>query len=161
MLEQMTMEQTILDAAREVFETMIFMDIEPAGSEPQDSSPEGTALMGSITFRGGLEGCLTICLSEACARSIAANMLGMDSGDQLSLSEVGDAVGEVANMTMGSIKHRIQNTYTDLQVSIPTVVSGRQLFPMPGEDFTRGQVNTTLDEIFPVTFSMYYKQAQN
>ncbi|MEN6308352.1 MAG: chemotaxis protein CheX [Anaerohalosphaeraceae bacterium] len=161
MLEQLTMEQTILDAAREVFETMIFMDIESAEAASQESSPEGAALMGSITFRGGLEGCLTICLSEACARSIAANMLGLDGGDKLSLAEVGDAVGEVANMTMGSIKHRIQNTYNDLQVSIPTVVSGRQLFPMPGEDFSRGQVCTTLDEIFPVTFSMYYKQTQN
>jgi chemotaxis protein CheX len=159
MLEQMTMEQTILDAAREVFETMIFMNIESCEGEPE--SEEGAALMGSITFRGTIEGCLTISLSEACARSIASNMLGIEDSASLSLCEVGDAVGEVSNMTMGSVKHRIQGAHADIQVSIPTVVSGRQLFPMPGNEFTRGHVNTKLDEKYPVVFSIYYKHTEN
>jgi chemotaxis protein CheX len=156
MIEQMTIDQTVLDAAREVFETMIFMDIE--ASAEANPTLDGATLLGSITFRGMLDGCLTICLPEACARSIAANMLGADKPEEVDEVAIADAIGEVANMTMGSIKHRIQNVYTDIQVSIPTVIAGRQLYPKPGPDFNRSMVSTTLDETYPVTFSLFFKQ---
>lgn len=156
MIEQMTIDQNMLDAAREVFETMIFMDIEASA----DANPpiDGTTLLGSITFRGSLEGCLTICLSEACARVIAANMLGIDNPNEVDEMAIADAIGEVANMTMGSVKHRIQNIYTDIQVSIPTVIAGKQLYPKPGPDFNRSAISTTLDETYPVTFTLFFKQ---
>lgn len=157
MLEQLTLDQTMLDAAREVFETMIFMDIETSA----DANPqmEGTTLLGSITFRGTLDGCLTICLPETCARSVAANMLGAEDPSQVDEVAIADAIGEVANMTMGSIKHRIQNTYSDIQVSIPTVIAGRQLYPKPGPDFSRSMVSAKIDEAFPITFTLFFKHA--
>lgn len=159
MIEQVTIDQTVLDAAREVFETMIFMDIEAAA---EDNPPlDGSTLLGSITFRGTLEGCLTICLSEICARVIAANMLGADNPEEVDEMAIADAIGEVANMTMGSIKHRIQNVYSDIQVSIPTVIAGKQLYPKPGPDFQRSMVSTTLDQTHPVTFTLFFKQARN
>ncbi len=156
MIEQLMVDQTILDAAREVFETMIFMDIEVS----PDSNPtiEGTTLLGSITFRGALDGCLTICLSEAAARSIAANMLGVDNEGEIDEVAIADAIGEVTNMTMGSIKHRIQNVYPDIQVSIPTVIAGKQLYPKPGPDFNRGMVAATLNEKYLITLTLFFKQ---
>jgi len=157
MIEQMTIDQTVLDAAREVFETMIFMDIE--ASAETNPPLEGSTLLGSITFRGSLDGCLTICLSETCARGIAANMLGVDKPEEVDEVAIADAIGEVANMTMGSVKHRIQNTYTDIHVSIPTVIAGKQLYPKPGPDFHRSMVSTMLDGTHPVTFTLFFKQA--
>jgi CheY-specific phosphatase CheX len=156
MLEQLTIDQTILDAAREVFETMIFMDIETSS----DASPivEGATLLGSITFRGALDGCLTICLSETAARSVAGNMLGIDNEGEIDEVAVADAIGEVANMTMGSIKHRIQNVYPDIHVSIPTVIAGKQLYPKPGPDFSRSMIAAMLNETYPITFTLFFKQ---
>jgi len=159
MLEQLTIDQTVLDAAREVFETMIFMDI--AASLETNPTIEGTTLLGSITFRGALDGCLTICLSEAAARSVAANMLGVDNEGEIDEVAIADAIGEVANMTMGSIKHRIQSIYPDIQVSIPTVIAGKQLYPKPGPDFSRGMVSAMLNEIHPITFTLFFRQSKH
>jgi CheY-specific phosphatase CheX len=85
-------------------------------------------------------------------------MLGMDNPAEVDEVAIADAIGEVANMTMGSVKHRIQNVYTDIQVSIPTVIAGRQLYPKPGPDFSRSMVSTMLDETHPVTFTLFFKQ---
>jgi chemotaxis protein CheX len=156
MIEQLTIDQTVLDAAREVFETMIFMDIE-ASSDPNPAM-EGITLLGSITFRGALDGCLTICLTEAAARSVSANMLGVDNESEIDEVAIADAIGEIANMTMGSIKHRLQNTYPDVQVSIPTVIAGKQLYPKPGPDFNRSMVAAMLNETYPITFTLFFKQ---
>jgi chemotaxis protein CheX len=74
-----------------------------------------------------LEGCLGVCCSTACAKSIAANMLGMEPGVEVSDSEVHDAIGEVTNMVMGSFKARVIEQSGDIQVSIPSVVRGTRL----------------------------------
>jgi chemotaxis protein CheX len=160
MPEQMTMEQTVLDAARKVFETMIFMDI---GTETSNDSAtqdviSEPSLMGSITFRGGLEGCLTICVLQNCAKVIAANMLAMDSGDDISQQEICDAIGEVANMTMGSVKHSLQNSYPDIQLSIPTVVVGREMANVNKEQFSESHIHAMLDGQYPIAFNFIYRQ---
>jgi chemotaxis protein CheX len=160
MPEQMTMEQTVLDAARSVFETMIFMAIETEASN--DSAKQNTtaepSLMGSITFRGSLEGCLTIGVLQNCAKVIAANMLAIDSSEEISEQEICDAMGEVANMTMGSIKHFLQNVHSDIQLSIPTVVAGREMTTVNKEQFSENRVHAMLDGQYPITFNFMYRQ---
>ena len=59
MIEQICFGKTLIESAKEVFETMAFMDLTES-TEP-DQSLKDLALLGSITFKGGLEGCLTIC----------------------------------------------------------------------------------------------------
>ena len=120
MLDQLCMNDVLLDAAKEVFQTMIFLGIERSS----DAKPatEHDTLLASITFKGDLEGCLGICCDLSCARTVAANMLGMESGDQMAEPEVVDAIGEVTNMVMGSVKTRLQEVAPSVEVSIPTVV---------------------------------------
>ncbi|MHC4425098.1 MAG: chemotaxis protein CheX [Planctomycetota bacterium] len=125
MVDEVCLNDALLTGATEVFETMIFMDINE--SSEQQHNVEGDTLLGSITFTGDLEGCLAICCSVACARTIALNMLGMEQTEDLAEEEIADAMGEVANMVMGSVKSRIQETAGNLNVSIPTVVRGRKL----------------------------------
>jgi len=81
MLTATCFKDALLDGAREVFETMVFMAL----AESEQNGPEigEMALLGSITFKGDLEGCLTICCGATCARTIAANMLGMDTSEEL------------------------------------------------------------------------------
>lgn len=125
MINEMCLTETLLESVKEVFETMIFMSVEKA---PDDAPQiEDNAIMGLITFKNGLKGCLTICCSEKCARTIAINMLGMNPQDDIDAAGIKDAFGEVTNMVMGSIKSRIQDNSSNLQVSIPTIISGNQL----------------------------------
>ena len=107
MITTVSLKDALLDGAREVFETMVFMAMEESSDDT--ASLGDTTLLGSITFKGDLEGCLGVCCDEPCARTIAANMLGMPAGDELSENDVSDAIGEIANMVMGAVKARIQN----------------------------------------------------
>ena len=120
MTTALALKETLLDSAKEVFESMVFMALNEVDGEMADASE--VTLLGTITFTGSLEGCLSVCCSQRCAQTIAANMLCMDSPDELSDEDVIDAVGEIANMVMGSVKTRLQDHVANLTISIPSVI---------------------------------------
>jgi len=125
MLSKTSIEESLLDSVKEVFETMIFMDIEL--SDENEHILEGPSFMGLITFSGDVEGCLGVCCTNPCAATISANMLGSEPDNQAGEQEMKDAMGEVANMVLGSFKARAESELGKIQVSIPTVVCGREL----------------------------------
>lgn len=155
MIDQACFNDAMLGGAKEVFETMIFMDLEE--SSETDQHIEGNALLGSITFTGSLEGCLTICCSVVSAKTIAANMLGMDPSEQLSEEEICDAIGEVANMVMGSVKSRLADSVGDLQVSIPSVVSGKNIVNSI-DGASEISINVNIADEYTAELSLLYKE---
>ena len=160
MATTVSLKDTILDSAKEVFETMIFMTLEET-QEEEAPEMEDTTLLGTITFKGPLEGCLGICCGVNCARIIAANMLGMDPSEEISDGDVNDAVGEVANMVMGAIKARIQDEVGNVEVSIPSVVQGLELRNSLGERGNELVVYANLEEEHNVRFSLLYRECNN
>lgn len=151
--------QLMLDSARENFETMIFMDIDEV-KEPHQSI-EGSSLMGVITFQTALEGSFSIACSRDCAGVIASNMLGMDPCEELSHQEVRDAMGEVTNMIMGSIKKNLRAYVDDLVVSIPMVVSGQTLDSALGDGSQKVTVLVTIDDEYLAELTMSYRNNIN
>ena len=132
MITEICFEDVLLESAKEVFETMIFMAVEQC---PDCVAVEGEALLGSITFTGSIEGCMGISCDLPCAKTIACNMLAMDDEDEISDNEIRDAIGEIANMVLGSIKaNLIKQDIGNLNVSIPCVVSGKELTSSLGDD---------------------------
>lgn len=149
------LKDVLLDSAREVFETMVFMALAESG---ENSPAMGeTALLGSITFKGNLKGCLAICCDVACARTIAANMLGMDASAELGEADICDAIGELANMVMGTVKSRIQNELGPIEVSIPSVVRGRELKNSMGEGASMVTVMADIEGQYTAEFSLLYR----
>jgi len=146
----------LLDSAREVFETMVFMALEEAGDEVPDID-EDLSLLGTITFKGAVEGVLGISCDLDCARTIAANMLGTDPDGDLSPDDINDAVGEVANMVMGSVKARVQDEIGTMDVSIPSVVKGRQLQSGLGEGTHNLGVTVYIEEEHVMKLSLLYR----
>jgi chemotaxis protein CheX len=144
MTTTVSLGDALLAGAKEVFETMIFMSLEQCSDA--GAAPANEGLLGTITFRGNIEGCVGICCSSACARSVAANMLGMEPGAEMSESEIYDAIGEVTNMIMGSFKARIIESVGDVQVSIPSVIRGTRLDNVMLEGQERVCVPVMLDE---------------
>jgi chemotaxis protein CheX len=133
--EQICFESLLLDAAKEVFETAAFLGIEQC----DDASLEitGNSILGSITFKGAMEGCLGVRCGMECAKSIAMAMLGMDPSENLGDAEIADSVGEVTNMVLGSFKARVRDSIGNLEVSIPSVVTGQSLSGSLGEHSTK------------------------
>ena len=152
----MCITDALLAGAKEVFETMVFMDIDKS-SEP-DQTLEGDTLLGSITFQGNLEGCLTICCGLPCAKTIAANMLGMEPGEEISEPEICDAIGEIVNMVIGSVKARIQDSIGTIQVSIPTVVTGQGLQNTLGDKAYKVLVKATFEDEYIAELSVLYRE---
>jgi CheY-specific phosphatase CheX len=105
MVVQSVSSQVLLKAAQEIFETMVFMDIQP--SDKASVQFGNDSLLGTISFAGNIEGCFDFRCDIACAKAVAAGMLGMDSVDELEdedANDANDAMGEIVNMVMGSIK---------------------------------------------------------
>jgi len=157
MIDELCFSTALLEGAQEVFSTMVFMDVEES-SDP-DQQIEGDSLMGSITFNNGLEGCLAIRCSIAGARTIAANMLGLDGSDELSEEEVCDAIGEITNMVMGSVKSRIQTATGEVMVSIPTVVRGEKLANSMGDGANKVIVKVNAEDEHIIEFLFMYREA--
>ncbi len=156
MMTTVPLKDALLDSAKEVFETMVFMAMEDLGDD-QTSLGDPT-LLGSITFKGRLEGCLGVCCDEMCARTIASNMLGTLSADEVSENDISDAMGEIANMVMGSVKSRIQNEVGAIEVSIPSVVQGRELKNSLGEGAGQVKVRVSIEEQYRAEFSLLYRE---
>lgn len=157
MIEKLSLDQAVLDAANEVFQTMIFMDLQPAQEDAFDT--EADSLLGSITFKGDLEGCFVLCANNDCAYTVAANMLGMDSPEGLTEEEVCDAVGEVVNMVMGSIKSRLPEQDNMIEVSIPSVVRGKRLQNNLGEGAQKITKYVSIQGEFTAVLSLLYRAA--
>jgi chemotaxis protein CheX len=151
----LSLKDVLLDSAREVFESMVFLALE----EVEETVPdvEDVTFLGTITFMGDVEGCLGVCFSHPCARDIAAGMLCLDSPDSLSDDDVIDAIGEIANMVMGTIKTHLQDQVQDLSISIPSVIQGRQLRNRPGDGTIEVIVHARIGSAHHATFSLLYR----
>ncbi len=151
-----SLEDVLLDGAREVFESMVFMPLErSAHPGPQT---EDMVFLATITFTGDLEGCFGISSSHPGAQAIAAGMLGMESGASLSDSEIVDALGEIANMIMGGVKTRVQNEIPNIEISIPSVIHGRQLQNRSGESMARIAAPVVIGQEHQAELSLLYRQ---
>lgn len=144
MITDICFEDILLDSTKEVFETMIFMNVDLC---PDCIGVEGDSLLGSITFTGNIEGCMGIGCTKECAKTIARNMLAMEDDEEISEAEIRDAMGEIANMVMGSIKaNLLKLDVGNLNVSIPSVISGLQLSSTLGDKANEVSMLIFIDE---------------
>jgi chemotaxis protein CheX len=155
MIDEVCLNEALLGGAKEIFETMIFVNLEE--SCETEEIIEGDSLLGSITFKGGIEGCFAMCCSAPCAKTIALNMLAMDPSEELSEAEISDAIGEVTNMVMGGIKSRILDAVSNIEVSIPLVTSGQGLQNSLGEGAIKALVKVKFDNEYIAELSMLYR----
>ncbi|UCD50747.1 MAG: chemotaxis protein CheX [Phycisphaerales bacterium] len=152
----LALKDVLLDSAKEIFESMIFMTV----AEVEDATPgdANAMLLATITFTGSLEGGLSLCCPLTSAQAVAASMLCMDSPDGLGDDDVIDAIGEVANLLVGAVKTRVQDDIPDISISIPSVVQGRQLSSRLSDGTEKIEVNVTLAEAHRATFSLLYRE---
>ena len=158
MINEICLCDVLLESAKEVFERTVFMPLDKASEAGHKI--EGVSFLGSITFNGALEGCLTIYCSLPCAQAITINMLLIDPTDEIYPEDITDAIGEVTNMVMGSVKSRAQEKIGALKVSIASVVSGRELVNSLGRA-SKVSVEVTIDDNYPATFSLWYREASD
>ena len=101
MIDEMCFSAALLDGAKEVFETMIFMDIEES-PEPEQKI-EDDNLLGSITFKGNIEGCLAIRCGVPSRRLLYRMLTAADLAELDALWEIDPWGEERADLRAGII----------------------------------------------------------
>jgi chemotaxis protein CheX len=110
-------------AAKEVFEMMAGVSLQPYTGSSEIPRGEQTAMVG---MAGALCGITTLRCSRASSTKLAALMLRGDSPPTVSTSR--DALGELCNMIAGNFKAKIGNLGDRCFLSVPTVITGEDYF---------------------------------
>ena len=152
MVEQICMSDILTEGSKEIFETMLFMTLE----ECDEISIDGESILSSIAFTGKIEGYLSVNCSLDTAKKISAEMLFIESVDEVTDEEMADAMGEVANLVVGGVKSRAVDKNDDMIISVPTVINGKALGNKPGEGASKVTYIATANEL-PVKFTVVYK----
>lgn len=117
----MDYKQKIVDSTTEIFTSMVMMDVERC-EDAVVQSPQVDSISGVIGLAGAYKGVLAIHLPNQIALDITSSFLGMDV-DEIN-EDVEDAVGEIANMLGGDVKGFLSDTGSDIDLSLPSTVSG-------------------------------------
>jgi chemotaxis protein CheX len=104
--------------AADIWTAMLGLEL----TEAREGSLEGVeTLTGCVQITGDWEGAVTVELGAGLAARAAASMFGMPPAE-VTEEEVGDTVGELANVAGGNVKSTLGGT---CQLSLPSVTRGR------------------------------------
>ena len=118
----MDLQKNITDATKEIFETMIMLDITPGDPLTESVKSFTCSVSGVIGLAGSCQGMLAIHTPDTVAKAITSSFLGMDV-DEVN-DDVTDAIGELANMLAGNIKMVLDGAGKDVTLSIPSCIHG-------------------------------------
>ncbi len=124
-MTETTLRASLFRHCKQVFATMLDIDISevPAAREApaSDNSEQIVSLIG---FSGNYTGNCMVSCSKPFACRLASIML-MEEYREVN-GEVMDAFGEISNMIFGNVKADLEEHLGPLQLSIPTVIAGRE-----------------------------------
>jgi chemotaxis protein CheX len=126
------LQDKIIEAAKEIFSTMIMMEIDAGSSAAVRPHPLADSISGVIGLAGTRRGVLAIHLPYSVAFAITGNFLGMEIAEMN--TDVEDAIGELANMMGGSLKAFLSEKGRDINLSMPSTISGRKYAFEPTSD---------------------------
>lgn len=114
----------IIDSTREIFSSMIMLEVEPGEPFVRKDEKLRNSISGIIGLAGSTKGMLAIHLPNQAALAVTTAFLGMDV-EEID-EDVRDAVGELANMLAGSIKACLDPSGSDIKISMPSAVYGEE-----------------------------------
>lgn len=124
-IKLLDLREFIIQAMTEVFDMMLSMDISCVNEDEQVSSKlNGNRIVGSVSFAGKASGNINIHVTENFARTMTAEMLGMDVSEIKEEDEIHDVIGETSNMVGGNLKSRLCDFGLPCELSIPSITCG-------------------------------------
>jgi len=125
----------IIDATNEIFSSMVMMELTVKGDIQSTLAPLEDSITGVIGLAGTHKGVLAMHFPKPVAMAITGSFLGMDV-DEIN-EDVEDAVGELANMLGGSVKSILSVKGRDIDLSLPSVISGANYDFQPTREIER------------------------
>lgn len=119
----MDLREKINETTVEIFTTMVMLDVELKGDAEKESLL-CDSITGFVGLAGVHKGVIAVHLPNSVALDITGSFLGMEVTEIN--EDVEDAIGEVANMIGGSVKSILSEGGGDIDLSLPSTVSGRE-----------------------------------
>jgi Predicted inhibitor of MCP methylation, homolog of CheC len=119
-LHEVADPQNLDESVKEVFQLMLGLDCQRAGSAEECEPDSVTSVVG---FGGLLSGACVFSSGRQVALKIAAQMTGMEFGEID--DTVKDAIGEICNMMAGAWKGKVPELAANCGLSVPAVITGR------------------------------------
>lgn len=119
-------DRKIVESITEIFTTMVMMEVSTDGDVRRELGEMKDSITAMIGLAGTHKGVLAVHLPNKIALAIASNLLGMDVEEVN--EDVQDAVGEIANMLGGNIKSVLTDNSGDIDLSLPSTISGESYF---------------------------------
>ncbi|MCF8025531.1 MAG: chemotaxis protein CheX [Desulfobacteraceae bacterium] len=120
----MDFTEKIVEVAKEIFETMVMVDVTAGTPLDEHVSRFECSLSAMVGFAGFKQGNLSIHAPDKVARGLTQDFLGMEV-EEIN-EDVEDAMGELANMLAGSLKPFISENGGKVELSLPSVVHGEE-----------------------------------
>lgn len=122
MAEEFDIGSEIVKGTRDVFSTMLMVDLESEDIIINQRGNIDSNLTSMIGLGGGIRGVLAIHCPAVVAKAITGSFLGMDV-EELD-DDVKDAIGEIANMVAGNLKVAYSSIDVQIELAIPTSIVG-------------------------------------
>lgn len=131
----MKIKEKIIESTTEIFSTMVMMDVSVENDNVENSGSLHDTITGLIGLTGTHKGVLAVHIPNAVAMAITSSFLGMDISEIN--EDVEDAVGEIANMLGGNVKTVLTENGRDIDLSLPSTISGSSYTFQPSKDVIR------------------------
>lgn len=141
MVDTFNIRDEIIKGTKDVFSTMLMVDLECGAEQESTKSDIRSNLTSMIGLGGGIRGMLAVHCPAVVAKAITSNFLGMDV-EELD-EDVKDAIGEIANMVAGNLKISYTTVNIQIELAIPTSIVG--------ESFTVSGIADANRVIIPLT----------
>lgn len=109
-------------SAREILETMVFMQPNAIDVVPETASSFADEVVGLLGFTGTRSGTFVVRTSETLARTIAAKMLMLPPAEMQDFADAADGFGELVNMLSGNFKNAWVARGNHMDLSVPNVI---------------------------------------
>lgn len=113
----------LVKTTQKVFESLGLWNVTPCDSARVIAD---AAILGVITFRGDIEGCLGVCCPRECAEALAVITLGRDWDEDVWLQEINDTFGALVNGIMNGIAAE-RGIFREIHLFLPTVIHGKEV----------------------------------
>jgi len=118
------LREKIIESTLEIFTSMVMMDIIVSEKVNEDNRLLGNTITGVVGLAGTHKGVLAVHIPYAVAFAITGNFLGIEVNEMN--EDVEDAIGEIANMLGGNVKSILSENGRDINLSLPSTVSGKE-----------------------------------
>ena len=142
------LEEILSRVTIETLEKLAFMFAFPDDGE--ENPPTDFKVTAIVSFTGPFSGTLVITISTEVLQELAANMLGLDDGEEITEDQRFDALKETMNVICGNLLPAIAGDKIVFDIDVPEVLpAGQQVKKgagIPDEHELSAKVSLDLDE---------------